>query len=473
MICESIIYIYINFLESIVLILNEKSVVIMYIMKYYIYIVFLALIIFISLAIGLLNPVYEGYKSPITHEGEKYVVDGTYTQTGNEIRDVNNNVVQFSDIKSQKILAKEYISFVEDKVVGRVFSVKGYYRDDLPTSSFTYKDNDGIVIDNIIEDKRIANNPTITKDGTELEIVNSYYHVSFIKDTVVGRIFPVKWYYSSNDSDYNFDYGKNSEGDDYTPDEKKQVTPTIKKDSTELEIVNINLSDTDKNTLYVEDIKYAMNDNSGERFQLPKEPIVNRYSTSTDDADGDSQYKIVDGKIVKNNDWNADTAFPDYHDSASSLIQEDPRLKQKKMYVIGPDGKQIEVPWTGKQTDINYNEPGYFRYQPSTFIPNYEDSVYLSRLTGYSTTQPIEDTASKMGGFCEYHKYSPIKIEQECGKLEKNACASTSCCVLLGGSRCVGGNEKGPTMKANYSDITILNRDHYFYKGKCYGNCPH
>ena len=435
---------------------------------------FLALIIFLSLVIGMLNPVSEGFKSVINDDGETYVVDGDYTQTDDEIRDGNGKIVQFSDIKAQKILAKEYISFVEDTAVGRVFAVKGYYRDDLPTNSFTftYKDNEG-VITNDLATKRIAPNPTITKDDTELEIVSSYYHVSFIKDNDVGKVFPVKWYYPKNDTGYNFDYGKNSEGDDYTPDEKKQVTPTIKKDSTELEIVNINLSDTDKNTLYDEDIKYAKNDNSGERFQLPKEPIVNRYRTSTDDADGDSQYKIIDGKVVKNEDWNADTAFPDYHDSASSLIQEDPRLKQKKMYVIGPDGKQIEVPWTGKQTDINYNEPGYFRYQPSTFIPNYEDSVYLSRLTGYSTTKPIEDTASKMGGFCEYHKYSPIKIEQECGKLEKNACASTSCCVLLGGSRCVGGKEKGPTMKANYSDITILNRDHYFYKGKCYGNCPH
>lgn len=433
---------------------------------------FLALIIFLSLVIGMLNPVSEGFKSVIDHEDEKYVVDGTYTQTGDEIRDVNNNVVQFQNIKSQKILAKEYISFVEDKTVGRVFAVKGYYKDE--TCIFEYKNNAGNDI-TVLAEKRIANNPTITKDETELEIVSSYYHVSFIKDTVVGKVFPVKWYYASNynGNDYIFDYGKNENNQEYSNEEKKQVSPTITKDGTELEIVNINLSDTDKNTLYTGNIKYAMNDNSGERFQLPKEPIVNRYSTSTDDADGDEQYKIVDGKVYKNDDWNADTAFPDYHDSASSLIQEDPRLKQKKMYVIGPDGKQIEVPWTGSQTDINYNEPGYFRYQPSTFIPNYEDSVYLSRLTGYSTTKPIEDTASKMGGFCEYHKYSPIKIEQECGKLEKDACASTSCCVLLGGSRCVGGNEKGPTMKANYGDITILNRDHYFYKGKCYGNCPH
>lgn len=435
---------------------------------------FLALIIFISLVIRMLNPVYEGLKSPITHEGETYVVDGNYTMLNEEIRDNDDGtIVQFSDIKSQKILAKEYISFVEDIVAGRVFAVKGYY-DDLPTSSFTftYNDNTGV-----LAEKRNAPNPTIKKGDTELEIVSSYYHVSFIKDfSEVNRIFPVKWYYQKNinDGTYTFDYGTKEGSVPYTPDEKKQVTPTITKGGETLEIVNINLSDTEKNDLYDEDIKYAMNDNSGERFQLSNlQPIANRYSTSTDDAGGDSQYKIIDGKVTKNEDWNADTAFPDYHDSASSLIQEDPRLKQKKMYVIGPDGKQIEVPWKGKQTGINYNEPGYFRYQPSTFIPNYEDSVYLSRLTGYSTTKPIENTASKMGGFCEHHKYSPIKIEQECGKLEKDACASTSCCVLLGGSRCVGGNEKGPTMKANYSDITILNRDHYFYKGKCYGNCPH
>lgn len=194
---------------------------------------------------------------------------------------------------------------------------------------------------------------------------------------------------------------------------------------------------------------------------------------TTNDADGDTQYNGDDkGNVTKNEDWNADTAFPEYNNSASLSLSDGSSSQGKNMFVRGKDGKLMEVPWTGSKTGINYNEPGYFRYQPSTFVPNYEDSVYLSRLTGLSTTKPIEDTASKKGGFCEYHKHSSIKIEQECGKLEKDSCASTSCCVLLGGSRCVGGNEKGPTMKANYGDITILNKDHYFYQGKCYGNCP-
>lgn len=236
----------------------------------------------------------------------------------------------------------------------------------------------------------------------------------------------------------------------------------------------MNLTDAEKIGLANSNKKYANDDESGSRFPLPRPPIVDRYTIGTDDAEGDSQYNVDEtGNVTKNTDWNADTAFPDYHDSASSLIRSDPRLKQKKMYVTGKDGKMIEIPWDGSQTGINYNESGYFRYQPSNFVPTYEDSVYLSQTTGLSTTKPVEDTASKMGGFCQHHKFSPIKIEQECGKLEKNSCASTSCCVLLGGSRCVGGNSKGPTMKANYSDITILNRDYYYYKGKCYGNCPH
>jgi hypothetical protein len=445
-------------------------------MKSYIYMAFLALIIFLSLVIGMLNPVYEGFKSVVEHEGEKYVVYGGYNQDANgAITDANDNVVQFQNIRSQKFLAKVYISFVEDKEVGRVFAVKGYYKDN-DNIVFEYKNNAGTDI-TVLAEKRNAPNPTIKNDGTELEIVSSYYHVSFIKDTAINKVFPVKWYHSSTDTNYTFNYGQKDDDKQYTNDEKKQVAPTITKGtSEELQLVNINLSNGDKETLYTNNKKYAMNDNSGERFELPKDPFINRYTTTTTDADGDSQYNVdASGNVTKNEDWNADTAFPDYHDSASSLIDKDPRRKQKKMYVKGKDGKLIEVPWTGKQTDINYNEPesNYFRYQPSTFVPNYEDSVYLSRLTGLSTTKPVEDTASKKGGFCEYHKNSPIKIEEECGKLEKDACASTSCCVLLGGSRCVGGNEKGPTMKANYSDITIINRDHYFYKGKCYGNCPH
>ena len=79
--------------------------------------------------------------------------------------------------------------------------------------------------------------------------------------------------------------------------------------------------------------------------------------------------------------------------------------------------------------------------------------------------------ASLAGGICSHYKDQPEKLEEECAKLDKNVCGSTSCCVLLGGSKCVSGTAQGPTSNLNYGDITIRNRDFYYYKGKCYGNC--
>jgi hypothetical protein len=139
--------------------------------------------------------------------------------------------------------------------------------------------------------------------------------------------------------------------------------------------------------------------------------------------------------------------------------------------------KKLNV--TDKLGSVTYNEPGYFRFGPSSYVPNYEDSVYLSRLTNIDWRTPVVDLASpvvnsgaKLGGFCSFNKSNPSQIETECGKLDKTACASTSCCALLGGEKCVAGNESGPTMKSNFSDIYIRNKDHYYYQGKCYGNCP-
>jgi hypothetical protein len=42
---------------------------------------------------------------------------------------------------------------------------------------------------------------------------------------------------------------------------------------------------------------------------------------------------------------------------------------------------------------------------------------------------------------------------------------------LFGGAKCVAGNDRGPSIQSNYSDFLVKNRDYYYYKGKCYGNC--
>lgn len=147
--------------------------------------------------------------------------------------------------------------------------------------------------------------------------------------------------------------------------------------------------------------------------------------------------------------------------------------------VVGKTDYIKKLNITDKLGSVTYNEPGYFRFGPSSYVPNYEDSVYLSRLTNVDWRTPVVDLASpvvnsgaKLGGFCSFNKSNPSQIETECGKLDKTTCASTSCCALLGGEKCVAGNESGPTMKSNFSDIYVRNKDHYYYQGKCYGNCP-
>ena len=131
------------------------------------------------------------------------------------------------------------------------------------------------------------------------------------------------------------------------------------------------------------------------------------------------------------------------------------------------------------EVDINlvnpkpvYYEPGSYTFGASTYVPNYEQSVYLSKTTGLSQTAPLSLTPNNTGGFCESMKNDQLGLDKKCQSLSQDVCPSTSCCVLLGGEKCFGGNETGPTNKSAFSDTTIVNRDYYYYKSKCYGNCP-
>jgi len=119
-----------------------------------------------------------------------------------------------------------------------------------------------------------------------------------------------------------------------------------------------------------------------------------------------------------------------------------------------------------------YYQPGSFTYGASSYVPYYEDSVFLSRTNKTIVNAPTYIDTSSKGGFCSYYGTQPVLLEQKCNTIDSASCAATSCCVLLGGQKCVAGKQSGPTMKANYSDFLIKNKDFYYYQGKCYGNCP-
>ncbi len=160
-----------------------------------------------------------------------------------------------------------------------------------------------------------------------------------------------------------------------------------------------------------------------------------------------------------------------YHDTPEDIMKQTDGLGLEfgSMTVVDATGKKISYPYVPGQGTPTYYTPGSFVFGPSNYVPNYEDSVYLSRTTGLSTVSTAVPANSVMGGFCS--STDKTAIEQKCNSIPADQCASTSCCVLLGGTKCVSGDDKGPTMKSNYTDPTILTKDYYYYQGKCYGLC--
>ena len=107
----------------------------------------------------------------------------------------------------------------------------------------------------------------------------------------------------------------------------------------------------------------------------------------------------------------------------------------------------------------------------NTYVPYDIDKIQYSSLTGMSNSTPVYYINDIGEGFCKFHKTNIERLEYECNKLDNDTCAATTCCLLLGGQKCVAGNENGAKMTSNYGDSSIINREYYYYMGKCYGNC--
>jgi hypothetical protein len=189
------------------------------------------------------------------------------------------------------------------------------------------------------------------------------------------------------------------------------------------------------------------------------------YSTSTSKSTPDSNNNKYSNDLSK-------IMNTQYHSSDADLMNKNDGMDISfgQTWIYDMCGNKVVYPSLKIQGDRVYYTPGSYPFGASNYVPSYEDSIYLSKTTGLSSTSPYR-AETKSTGFCNYNKNSPDNIEQSCRKLDTNICASTECCVLLGGSTCVEGNEHGPKQKANYGDIFIRNKDYYYYRGKCYGNC--
>ena len=238
------------------------------------------------------------------------------------------------------------------------------------------------------------------------------------------------------------------------------------------------LSAIEPNTITFEDGYFIIN--SGEI--LYKKLIPNGYDISSNDPK--AEYKKLPSRNTYtplkynpnftsekyNSKFTYDAKKTDivYRDASFGKTDD---VNLGKYWMFDEEGKLIEVNTEMNKSPILYYIPGAYKFGASNYVPNYEDSVYLSRTTRESQMAPVVNTASQLGGFCSQYATNTAALEEKCAAQDLNACASTSCCVLLGGQKCVAGNENGPKNPANYTDYSLMNRDFYYYQGKCYGNC--
>jgi len=79
-----------------------------------------------------------------------------------------------------------------------------------------------------------------------------------------------------------------------------------------------------------------------------------------------------------------------YHDSAEDIQKQmgtDPSANL--IMVLDKSGKLVQIPISQTANDTTYYEEANLRYEPSNFVPTYEDTVYFSKLTGLGYQTPI------------------------------------------------------------------------------------
>jgi hypothetical protein len=165
-----------------------------------------------------------------------------------------------------------------------------------------------------------------------------------------------------------------------------------------------------------------------------------------------------------------------YHDTLDTILKDGngsdgTPVGLNSYYALDTSGNPVLITKTASQSNSTYHVPGTYVYGPSTYVPNYEDSVFLSKTSRQPSYSKLYNTGAMQAGFCSQYAASLPDIERVCNATDLDKCGSTSCCVLLGGSKCVAGNENGPTMKTNYSDKFIQDPTYYYFQGKCFGNC--
>lgn len=327
-------------------------------------------------------------------------------------------------------------------------------------------------------EKYVADLPKTFSSSNYDTIPDGYYHVTIKKNdgTIIDGMAKVPYgYYRIRPTEYSrFPVGTEVGEMPYS------TTGTVKiPDGYYVSSVNVNQKNADGSIKYAADGKTPLTTSTRKLIKVPSGYMANLSKTSISPIKKTTAYSQLESGNTPN-EMSVDNTKKDdkvYNPLNTDVVYHTDELtegrddSQNCTYVKNEKGDMVCLENQLGSTLPTYYQPGSFVFNPSNFVPNYEDSVYLSLTTGMSSVAKAYPTSSSLGGFCKSLINSPTELEQKCLATDASTCASTSCCVLLGGTKCVAGDASGPKMRANYSDPTLANKDFYYFNGQCYGNC--
>ena len=111
-------------------------------------------------------------------------------------------------------------------------------------------------------------------------------------------------------------------------------------------------------------------------FYLPMQENYKDINTVFSASKGGGKPSNDDGLHYSSDNYNVE-----YHDAVSDIATQTGMYDSDSgiAWVADACGNKIGIPKLKGQEYITYYDPGTYTYGASTYVPNYEDSIYLSK----------------------------------------------------------------------------------------------
>ena len=103
----------------------------------------------------------------------------------------------------------------------------------------------------------------------------------------------------------------------------------------------------------------------------------------------------------------------EFHSNVDEIREKSKEDVNGKVTVRDQNGNMVVLPRVETQESTTFYQPGEFPFGASNYIPNYEDSVYLSSI-GYRSM--LGNVKSKScNGICQAYNEFKSKMNLQCG----------------------------------------------------------